>query len=440
VALRTISIGLSLWGASLALASLLLTSVAIGAAPPGGSPKQASKQPSKQAADKKDASQLAGTSAAGASKGAGSTKPEAKHVPILVRKLGDKSYATREAATHALAQVGVPAKAALLEALKDPDAEIRYRAKLVLAEVLEADWRNRLEDFVADTKGVREHDLPGWERFRKTVGDNITARRLFADMQRNEPGLLEASEMGAEFTGEAVAGRCQQIQEARREPGRSVERKVPSGSIAALLFVSAKDDVPISTQAVANLTNLCYDQDFRRTVTGGDTTASPMKKLLADWVSRSFGSDSTATYQTMMLALQLNMREAIAPALLILKDGGTAPHMRQYAVLVVGRFGGPEHIAQLEPLLADSSVCAQQQMTANKVVTIVETQIRDVALAVMVHLSNQKLPEFGFARAQVNAMVLYNTASLGFAKAEDREAALRKWQAFRAQQAQARKS
>ena len=125
---------------------------------------------------------------------------------------------------------------------------------------------------------------------------------------------------------------------------------------------------------------------------------------------------------------------------MILKDGGTAPHMRQYAVLVVGRFGGPEHIAQLEPLLEDSAVCAQQQMTANKVVTIVETQIRDVVLAVMVHLSDQKLPDFGFARAQANAMVLYNTASLGFAKAEDREAALRKWQAFRAQQAQARKS
>jgi len=427
---RIFSIGLSMF----AVAQLLAT-VTVAAPPAGGAPpaNTAKKSPGNNATP-------VSATASQKSPRAGSIKPEPKHIPILVRKLGDKSYATREAATRALSQIGVPTKAALLEALKDPDAEIRYRAKLVLAEVLEADWRNRLEDFVADTKGVREHDLPGWERYRKTVGDGVNARRLFADMQRLEPGLLEASEMGAEYTGDAIVSRCQQIQDARRQPGRSADRVIPMGSIAALLFVSSQEDVPVTTQAVANLTNFCYEQDFRKAVTGADVATSPMKKLLADWVSRSFDGDSTSTYQTMMLALQFNMREAIAPALVILKDGGTAPHMRQYAVLVVGRFGGPEHIALLEPLLEDSAVCAQQQMTANKVVTIVETQIRDVVLAVMVHLSNQKLPDFGFARAQANAMVLYNTASLGFAKSEDREAALRKWQAFRAQQPQARKS
>lgn len=411
------------------------------AAPPAGvTPSTAPKSAPAKKESAPAKKEMAPAQASQTTPRAGSIKPEPKHIPILVRKLGDKSYATREAATRALTQIGVPAKAALLEALKDPDAEIRYRAKLVLADVLEADWRARLEDFVADTKHVREHDLPGWERFRKTVGDNTAARRLFADMQRHEPGILEASEMGGEYTGNAVASRCQQIQDARRQPGRSVDRVIPTGSIAALLFVSSKDDVPISTQAVSNLTNFCYEQEFRKMVSGGETATSPMKKLLAGWISRSFDGDVTSTYQTMMLALQLNMREAISPASLILKDGGAAAHMRQYAILVVGRFGGPEHIAQLEPLLEDSAVCAQQQMTANKVVTIVETQIRDVALAVMVHLSNQKLADFGFARAQANAMVLYNTASLGFAKAEDREAALRKWQAFRLQQAQARKS
>ena len=437
MAARRITIVLSTFGVCLILAA------AASAAPPVGAPAANAKKTSAPQAKAQSPKSATTAQQAGASKPATSPisrtvarpapiTPEPRHVPLLIRKLGDRSYATREAATRALVQIGVPGKDELINALKDPDAEIRYRAKLVLSEVLQLDWRNRLEAFVADTKGEREHQLPGWDRYRKMVGDNITARRLFADMQRQEPGLLEASEVSAKFAGDAVASRCQQIQDARRMPGRSTDRQIPLGAIATLLFVSSDEGVPITTQTAASLTNFCYEPDFGKSIAGGDPT--PIKKILGDWISRGFGKDSTAMHQTMMLALKFNIPEGIVPALGILKDGGANPHMRQYAILVVGRFGGPEHIAQLEPLLSDAAVCIQQQITANKGFAI-ETQIRDVALAVMVHLAKQKLPDFGFTRAQGNATVLYNTASLGFATPEDRDAALSKWRAWREQQA-----
>jgi hypothetical protein len=119
--------------------------------------------------------------------------------------------------------------------------------------------------------------------------------------------------------------------------------------------------------------------------------------------------------------------------------------MRQYALLVVGKFGGPADIDRLESLLIDSAVCAQQQLAAPAAEVakndqskaspakseIVETQIRDVALAVMIHITGQKLADFGFTRAQPNPTILFNTASLGFANTDEREAALAKWQAWR---------
>ncbi|MBI2823859.1 MAG: hypothetical protein HYX69_04105 [Planctomycetia bacterium] len=354
-----------------------------------------------------------------------------RHIAQLVRQMGDVSYAVRERATRELARIGVPAKAALVKALADPDAEVRYRARMVLSEVLELDWRRRLEAFVDDTQGQKQHDLPGWQRYRKMMGENVSARRLFADMQRNEPGLLEASELGPERLAAAFDGRCQQIQESMRVPGRTTERAVQLGTVAALLFVGGDSDVPISPQSAMAVTNFCYQQPFRQAIAGGDKNPI-LKKLLGAWVRRSFTNDPSSMQQTMMLALQFNLREGIEPALAMLKEPGSPPHMRQYAVLVVGKFGGADDVARLEPLLSDQSVCGHQQLAANQVV---ETQVRDVALAVMVHLSGQKLADFGFKRAQPNATILFNTATLGFASTAERDAALAKWQQWRTRQA-----
>jgi hypothetical protein len=368
-------------------------------------------------------------------------------IAALVSKLGDASYRVRESATRALVRIGVPAKVELLKALESSDAEVRYRARLVLSDVLELDFKQRLEAFIEDARGIREHDLPGWQRFRQDVGDGPVARRLFADIERSEPALMEAADLGAQHAAAAFESRCQQIQESMRVPGRQAERQVPVGTVAALLFVGAEGKVPISMQSAMCVTNFCYQQPFRNAIAGGDN-APLLKKLVGGWVRRDFANDSTAAYQTMMLALQFNVREGVEPALAMLKDGGGNPHMRQYALLVVGKFGGPEDIDRLDTQLNDQAICAQQQITvpmdtakpdpANPKAPkneVIETQIRDVALAVMIHLSGQKLADYGFQRAQPNATILFNTATLGFADQGQRDAALARWRTWRAGQA-----
>jgi hypothetical protein len=361
-----------------------------------------------------------------------------QQIAELVGRLGDRSFRVREAATRTLMSVGVPAKAELLRALSSPDAEVRYRARLILLQVLELDWKQRLDAFIEDVRGAHDHDLPGWSRFRELVGETPAARRLFADMSRSEPVLLEATELGSVRAGTAFDSRCQQIQESLRVPGRVSERQVSLGTAAALLFVGSDNNVPISMQSAMYVTNFCYQQPFRQAIAGGDSMGL-LKKLVGSWVQRDFGNDSSATYQTMMLALQFNVREGIEPAFLMLKDGGGTPHMRQYAVLGVGKFGTAEDIARLEPLLDDRAVCSQQPAPApagvkgatDKAAPVVETQIRDVALAVMIHLAGEKLADFGFSRAQPNPTILFNPQFLGFTSNDEREAALARWREWR---------
>ncbi len=349
-------------------------------------------------------------------------RPTARQIAWWVRCLGDRSYQVREAASKALTDVGPPAKYELLKALSDPDAEIRRRARLILADVLELDFEARLEAFAADTQGLGHHELPGWERYRAIVGEDATARWLFVEMQRAERDLLEAADAGPEFAAKAIEERCEQIQKGTWVQGRPVPRHPSAGSVAALLFVAADKAVPLSKQLVPRISEYCSLQPAQRAANGKDK--APLRKLLGAWVTRSAGADPIVSYPSLMLAMQYDLPEGVEPALAMLKDANVPAHTRQYLILVVGKLGTPRNVAALSPLLKDARVCSQQRFNNN---THVNTQVRDVALAVLLKLTGQNLKDYGFRRAQESPLTLFNVPSLGFATEPERAAALKKW-------------
>jgi HEAT repeat protein len=60
---------------------------------------------------------------------------DSAEIEKLVRSLGAESWEEREKATERLTEIGKPAHEALRRALSSPDAEVRYRARLVLRAV-----------------------------------------------------------------------------------------------------------------------------------------------------------------------------------------------------------------------------------------------------------------------------------------------------------------
>src|SRR5579884_168356 len=88
----------------------------------------------------------------------------------LVRKLASDAFWEREEAQEELAKMGRLAKPVLARAaVADPDPEVRCRCRLLLPRAAAEDLRVRVETFLADTQGKFEHDLPGWNQFRKAV-------------------------------------------------------------------------------------------------------------------------------------------------------------------------------------------------------------------------------------------------------------------------------
>lgn len=359
----------------------------------------------------------------------------------LVEQLGDKSFQNRQRAAKELARIGIAAEPALVEALQSGDIEIRTRAAQVLSRVREVDFQARLEAFAADISGRAGHDLPAWDPFRALMGSSRTARSLFVEMQRAEPALLEALESGDKLANALFTRRCQAILQRMQvnnfQFGVVGRTRISRGTVAALLFVGAAANVKVDEQVAVQLYNFILQPAFQEGLKSG-VLGPPLKKLLAKWMLKNNGP--SVAFQNLMLALSLELKESVDLAVQMLEPEAqhaqAGPVARaahrgttHYALLAIGKFGTKEHLPLVEKYLGDATLCETRRSATRQI----GTQIRDVALAVAVHLTGQKLQDYDFRQAQASPQILYQPGTLGFIDQATRDGALKKWAEWRKQ-------
>jgi len=344
----------------------------------------------------------------------------------MVALLGHDSFDIRQRAAAALSRLGSKAKPALLSGLKSDDAEVRSRCRQVLAIVLEIDHQEQLEAFTADRDGQEKHDLPGWERFQRMVGDDRGARLLFAEMQRYEPYLLEAAEDAPDALDSMFLDRCQQIQRGMVDPDPRARQHASLGTVAALFFVASDSKLDVSDEMISYLHNFSYQTAFQQAMQQSTkrNDAFALRKLLGAWVGR----DSTTNgYQNFMLALRYDLDESLPPALATLQRAEAPSPVVQYALLITGRFGSQAQLPLVEAHLDSTQICGVYQDGAEQHPML----LGDLALAVAIHLAGQDHEAFGFPTLRRNRQMLFVLNTVGFRGAEQREAALAKWHAWR---------
>jgi hypothetical protein len=95
------------------------------------------------------------------------------------------------------------------------------------------------------------------------------------------------------------------------------------------------------------------------------------------------------------------------------------------AIQVLTKYGGPAQFGVLEQLLDDGTPLAKSRNGPSTV-----TQIRDLALAGLIHLHQQDVREFGFPAARQTSLHFFDPASLGFPNDQQRLMARQKWQDY----------
>lgn len=410
--------------------------------------------------------------AAGLARPAAPTTPDPKTLEVpeevlqrakqLVRQLGSDNYVERELAEQELLRLGRLARPALLEAVHDdPDAEVRFRCQTLLPRATSLELKARLELFLADADGLYDHNLPGWNEFRSAVGAEWSlfgypvgtdralaraARQVFVELiatPANRQLLLavggpedELARLAAARRQELYAQRFPRVVVVNGVVQQPAARRDPTpADVAALLFAESRAR---QTLAPRNnpITTLVSTSGFVAAATASTDTARVYRALAAAWLESR--QDVLDVYYGMSLAPTLGLTEhGLRLAARLLHTPGALPAYRGQAATVLARFGNASHIPLLEKALTDQAVVyTLRKPIAGKPANEWETyevQVRDVALAVCVLLSGQKVEDYGFVdhyRSNGANPAGYTYTRYYLPEAE-RPAALEKWKQWR---------
>jgi hypothetical protein len=319
--------------------------------------------------------------------------------------------------------------------LSVPDAEVRARARQVLNVVRETDFRLRLKAFESDTTGQLNHDLPSWDRFRREIGESREARDLFVAMQRAEANLLETLAENPKAAAARLPERCQVAQSALYVQMHMQDELqfpiVTAGTVAALLFVAGAEEVHVDDQDAIYMDSIIHFPNFEEELRNG-LQSQNCRRLLGRWIAKNV--TPSIAMQNLTLAFNFELKEGaeLARRMLAANDGPV--EAKPYALLAVGRFGTSEDVPLLERFFKDARVCVRHRGGFREV----QIQVRDFALAVALHLTQQELKPYGLTHVQNNAQMLFLPNTVWFADEAARDAAFQKWSDWQAGKANAR--
>jgi HEAT repeat protein len=162
-----------------------------------------------------------------------------------------------------------------------------------------------------------------------------------------------------------------------------------------------------------------------------------IRRLVTAWVVGCPNRSESALNERLILIFVYDLKEALPLAAAIAKGGPeyltVSPALRATAALALGRFGSKTDVDALEPLLDDQSLypVPTQNLPQGLVNSV---QVRDVALAMLLHLTDQELKDYGYTRARANPQTVFDPTSLGLDNNEQRFAAIAKWRTWKAEQ------
>ncbi len=347
---------------------------------------------------------------------------ELKKARQLVQQLGSDGYQEREQATAGLQKMGVRALAAIEQGLQDQDLEIRHRCEELHPEILAVDLRNRIAGFLADKDGKEKHNVPHWERYRKEIGSDNAARQLFTEMLKGEPLtlLLDCGKDSAHETS-ILEHFSLQMQTRMYQPNlRPGLAPLSRADLAAVLFIGGQAK-NVSQQSGFAVTNMLY-QPLTRTALADAATGPAFRKLLVRWMTNQ--SNELVIMQTCNVVQNLNLKEGKDFLLSVIKQKKVRGTYLAQVVLNLVRTGGKEHSGLLEELLTDQTALGQVQINRVRGTT----EMRDVALAMLIHLNGQSHKDYGFSFLAQNPNLIWSVHYLGFSTPEEREKAHKKWQ------------
>lgn len=340
----------------------------------------------------------------------------------LVTKLGSPKYREREQAHKTLREMGRLALPVISDAAEShPDPEVRSRASLLVPLAVADDMAVRIAVFLKDTEGKYEHDLPAWKEFLKIAGDDPSARELFVLLIKDPDcmNILAGFALGEKEVAARLTARREEIHSLMypRVAVQGNQRYVPTLADAMVIAfaegVLNKYDTPRTSPTMTTLNSRV---NFRKEIDGQYGPA--VQNIIVNWLETR--NDSIGLSQALSLARTLNLAELVPICSKILENKGATGINRANAAVQIARNGDKKQIPLLLKVIDDDTVI-------RRIANQGDTELRDIALAMILVLLDQDHEEFGFKLRSNNASMKFSYTNYTFESEEKREAAFDKW-------------
>ncbi len=340
---------------------------------------------------------------------------EKKQIATWIEQLGSDSFRLREEAMAALIAIGDPIEKRVRAAFGNQDPEVRYRSRNVLRSIASNQLAKRRLAFLEGDIQKLKINAQSWQRYSQLIGNTRKSRELFLQMQIAGADLLDEAEKNPGSCAQLISQMYLEDAQMRRFGGQGMD----PGRVAAMVFIAGDKRVPLDATATSRSVSLLY-----RYRTHFDEDATAFRQLLGHWMT-SKATAISQQYQFLRLAQQYQLKEGVELARKMLNAGGSSSY-RVQAMLTLGKLGTRDDVAFLEKQTANNSTVAS---TGNK--TMRKTcKLGDIALAMCVVLSEQKLADFGFQNVQEGRPVNTSYVQYGFYSEEQRVAARKKWETW----------
>lgn len=281
----------------------------------------------------------------------------------LIENLNSPAFATREAASKRLLEIGAPALDTLRRAKQNSSFEVRERASRICEEIDKSIFENVTKKFILAADGSQSFGLPAWDVFRSISGDSRTSKLLFITMLRNQSELAKAVEVAANARGtEKVSEAYEQLMtrataSAERLRVRLARGELPTvgDTVGLLLACSLFDDTVEVASASSEVNEMVVASLYRASL--GDYFSKPgydrcLRAFAGQWISKTQASLATDVLQ---IAHQRNIPEGAIVARRHL-DGSNDRETRVRALQCLARFGNEGDIPAVAKLLNEELI------------------------------------------------------------------------------------
>jgi hypothetical protein len=342
----------------------------------------------------------------------------------LVRQLGSSRYPVRQQAMARLLTLGAAAKEALLDGRRDADPEIVARCRELLPAVLDADLRRRIDLYRAN----RTAGLPFETSFARKVGNTDAMRAFYANLAKRRG--LDWESWLADPAGARGAIRAhttalyQQLFASDAlirtpMPVRQVE-PVPEAmpDVAGLLWYLSETNAQLTPDDWP--THLLYSHPGYGLACRDRVDGLVYRRILGGFLQGRVDDYAIANVAH-LLCVNL-IAEGADPVAMALKTGRfKQPWTTCAALATLAHIGSKSHRDALAGSLDDRRE-VQQVNVDGRTGTL---EVRDVALAVWLHLDGRDPKALGFPEWSLPERGMLNSYTLGFADTPSRDAAFR---------------